>query len=196
MHDGQGCFTFAMDRKDARNTPHQGGAVIKKSSHITFNDTYIRDSQQWNWETHDATDIKLNNIKGLSPYNHGWIDGLNLSSGKDITVNGAITLGNDDTFATGHYNPSNEFPIRTYRENPSINLTNTDDNPVEIRNTFAAAGGYNKDRMEPRRSFGEYPRQQCHRMDTYGTLHTHRRKRLGRQTSGRFQQQDYKRVLL
>ena len=71
MHDGQGCFTFAMDRKDARNTPHQGGAVIKKSSHITFNDTYIRDSQQWNWETHDATNIKLNNIKGLSPYNHG-----------------------------------------------------------------------------------------------------------------------------
>ena len=58
--------------------------------------------------THDATDIKLNNIKGLSPYNHGWIDGLNLSSGKDITVNGAITLGNDDTFATGHYNPSND----------------------------------------------------------------------------------------
>ena len=148
MHDGQGCFTFAMDRKDARNTPHQGGAVIKKSSHITFNDTYIRDSQQWNWETHDATNIKLNNIKGLSPYNHGWIDGLNLSSGKDITVNGAITLGNDDTFATGHYNPSNEFPIRTYRENPSINLTNTDDNPAEIRNTFAAAGVYNKDRME------------------------------------------------
>lgn len=148
MHDGQGCYTFAMDRKDARNTPHQGGAVIKKSNHITFNDTYIRDSQQWNWETHDATDITLNNIKGLSPYNHGWIDGLNLSSGKNITVNGSVTLGNDDTFATGHYNPSNEFPIRTYRENPSINLIDTDENPAEIRNTFAAAGVYNKDRME------------------------------------------------
>lgn len=147
MHDGQGCFTFATDRKDARNTPHQGGAVIKKSSHITFNDTYIRDSQQWNWETHDATDISLNNIKGLSPYNHGWIDGLNLSSGKDITVNHSLTLGNDDTFATGHYNPSDEFPRRTYSENKSINLIDTDANPAEIRHTFAAAGIYNKDRL-------------------------------------------------
>lgn len=154
MHDGQGCFTFAMDRKDARNTPHQGGAVIKKSNHITFNDTYIRDSQQWNWETHDATDIELNNIKGLSPYNHGWIDGLNLSSGKNITVNGSITLGNDDTFATGHYNPSNEFPIRTYRETPSVNLVNTNENPAEIRHTFAAAGVYNKDRMKWSRDGG------------------------------------------
>ncbi len=147
MHDGQGCFTFATDRKDARNTPHQGGAVIKKSSHITFNDTYIRDSQQWNWETHDATDISLNNIKGLSPYNHGWIDGLNMSSGKNITVNRSLTLGNDDTFATGHYNPSDEFPRRTYSENKSINLINTDDNSAEIRHTFAAAGIYNKDRL-------------------------------------------------
>ena len=43
----------------------------------------MRDSQQWNWETHDVVDINLNNIKGLSPYNHGWIDGLNLSSGKE-----------------------------------------------------------------------------------------------------------------
>jgi len=147
MHDGQGCVTFATDKKDARNTPHQGGVVLKKSNHITFNDTYMRDSQQWNWETHDVADIELNNIKGLSPYNHGWIDGLNLSSGRNITVNGSITLGNDDTFATGHYNPSDEFPRRTYTENQSINLTNTDENPAEIRNTFAAAGIYNKDRL-------------------------------------------------
>lgn len=147
MHDGQGCFTFAMDRKDAKNTPHQGGGVIKKSNNIIFNDTYIRDSQQWNWETHDATDVELNNIKGLSPYNHGWIDGINLSSGKNITVNGSVTLGNDDVFATGHYNPSDEFPKRTYTENPLINLKNTNQNPIGIRHTFAAAGIYNKDRM-------------------------------------------------
>ncbi len=148
MHDAQGCYTYSMDRKDAHNTPHQGGVVIRKSNNITFNDTYMRDSQQWNWETHDVKDVCLNNIKGLSPYNHGWIDGLNMSSGKNITVNGSITLGNDDTFATGHYNPSDEFPRRTYTENPSINLVNTDDNPVEIRNTFAAAGIYNQDRLD------------------------------------------------
>lgn len=147
MHDGQGCLTFVTDRKDARNTPHQGGVVLKKSTNLTFNDTYMRDSQQWNWETHDVVNVDLNNIKGLSPYNHGWIDGLNLSSGKNVTVNGSITLGNDDVFATGHYNPSNEFPMRTYNENKSINLTNTDANPAEIRNTFAAAGVYNRDRL-------------------------------------------------
>lgn len=147
MHDGQGCYTFATDRKDARNTPHQGGVVLKKSNNLTFNDTYMRDSQQWNWETHDVADIELNNIKGLTPYNHGWIDGLNLSSGRNITVNGSITLGNDDIFATGHYNPSDEFPRRTYTENKSINLIDTDENPAEIRNTFAAAGIYNKDRL-------------------------------------------------
>ena len=147
IHDGQGCLSFSTDRKDAKNTPHQGGVVLKKSKNLTFNDTYMRDAQQWNWETHDVVDINLNNIKGLSPYNHGWIDGLNLSSGKNITVNGSITLGNDDVFATGHYNPSDEFPRRTYTENKSINLTNTDANPAEIRNTFAAAGVYNKDRL-------------------------------------------------
>lgn len=148
MHDAQGCFTFATDRKDARNTPHQGGVVVMKSNNITFNDTYMRDSQQWNWETHGVRDIVYNNIKGLSPYNHGWIDGLNFSSGKNITVNGSLTLGNDDTFATGHYNPSDEFPRRTYIENKEINLENTDANPAEIRNTFAAAGIYNKDRLQ------------------------------------------------
>lgn len=147
MHDGQGCYTFAMDRKDARNTPHQGGVVVRKSHDITLRDTYSRDAQQWNYETHDVEDVVFRNIHGLSPYNHGWIDGLNLSSGKNVTVDGAITLGNDDTFASGHYNPSNEFPVRTYRENPGVNLGNTDANPAELRNTFAAAGIYNKDRM-------------------------------------------------
>ncbi len=148
MHDAQGCRTYAIDRKDARNTPHQGGAVVRASSNIAFYDTYVRDAQQWNWETHDVVDVALNNIKGLSPYKHAWIDGLNLSSGKNVTVNGAITLGNDDTFATGHYNPSDEFPARTYRENSGIDLVNTDANEAEIRHTFAAAGIYNKDRME------------------------------------------------
>lgn len=148
MHDAQGCYTFTTDRKDARNTPHQGGVVVMNSDNITFNDTYMRDSQQWNYETHDSRHIAFNNIKGLSPYNHGWIDGLNFSSGQDITVNRSLTLGNDDTFATGHYNPSNEFPVRTYNENKSINLDNTDANPAEIRNTFAAAGIYNRDRLK------------------------------------------------
>ena len=148
MYDAQGCFTFATDGKDARNTPHQGGVVVMKSNNITFNDTYMRDSQQWNWETHDAKDIVYNNIKGLSPYNHAWIDGLNFSSGKNITVNGSLTLGNDDTFATGHYNPSDEFPRRTYTENKNINLEHTDANPAETRNTFAAAGIYNGDRLK------------------------------------------------
>ncbi len=147
MHDGQGCLTFATDRKDARNTPHQGGVVVMGSRNITFNDTYMRDSQQWNWETHSAKDIVYNNIKGLTPYNHGWIDGLNFSSGRNITVNNSLTLGNDDTFATGHYNPSDEFPRRTYTENSSIDLDNTDANPAEIRHTFAAAGIYNADRL-------------------------------------------------
>lgn len=148
MHDAQGCFTFATDRKDARNTPHQGGVVVFKSQNITFNDTYMRDSQQWNWETHSVKNIVYNNIKGLSPYNHGWIDGLNFSSGRNITVNGSLTLGNDDTFATGHYNPSDEFPQRTYLENRWIDLQNTDANPAEIRNTFAAAAIYNSDRLQ------------------------------------------------
>ena len=147
MHDAQGCMTLAMDRKDARITPHQGGVVIMKSNNITFNDTYMRDSQQWNWETHSSSNIVYNNIKGLSPYNHAWIDGLNFSSGKNITVNYSLTLGNDDTFATGHYNPSDEFPCRTFHENPDINLDNPADNPAEFRHTFAAAGIYNSDRL-------------------------------------------------
>lgn len=148
MHDAQGCRTYAFDRKDARNTPHQGGAVVRASSNIAFYDTYVRDAQQWNWEVHNVVDVTLNNVKGLTPYKHAWIDGLNMSSGKNVTVNGAITLGNDDTFATGHYNPSDEFPARTYRENQGIDLVNTDANEAEFRHTFAAAGIYNRDRME------------------------------------------------
>lgn len=29
MHDGQGCLSFSTDKKDAKNTPHQGGVVVK-----------------------------------------------------------------------------------------------------------------------------------------------------------------------
>lgn len=148
MHDGQGCETYSMDRKDARNTPHQGGVVVRNSRNITFVDTYSRNAQQWNYETHNSENVTFRNIKGLSPYFHAWIDGLNIASGKNITVDGAITLGNDDTFASGHYNPSDEFPARTYRENKGMDLENTDANPEELRNTFAAAGIYNKDRMQ------------------------------------------------
>ncbi len=89
-----------------------------------------------------------NNIKGLTPnVVHGWIDGLNFRAAGNITVNNSLTLGNDDTFATTGYNPSDEFPRRTYTENPSIDLDNTDANPAEIRHTFAAAGIYNADRL-------------------------------------------------
>lgn len=148
IYDGQGCQTYSIDRKDARNTPHQGGVVVRNSSEIIFHDTYSRNSQQWNYETHNVENVTFRNIKGLSPYFHAWVDGLNIASGKNVTVDGAITLGNDDTFATGHYNPSDEFPARTYRETKGINLENTDDNSAEIRHTFAAAGFYNKDRLQ------------------------------------------------
>ncbi len=136
VFDGKGLRHFQNDRKDAKNTPHQGGSMLFYSNNITFNDTYVRDSKQWNWECHTVEDITYNNIKGLSPYNHAWIDGFNMTTGKNITINGGVSLGNDDTFATGHYNPSNEFPMRSIREN---SFTET---------LGAAAYYYNKDRLK------------------------------------------------
>lgn len=96
-------------RHDAKNSHHQGGAMIVRSHGIVFNDTLLRDAKQWNWETHTATDVTFNNIKGLTPFAQPWIDGLDFASGQNLTVNGALTLGNDDTFASGHYNPDDGF---------------------------------------------------------------------------------------
>jgi hypothetical protein len=96
-------------RHDAATSQHQGGVMLVRSQNIVFNDTLARDAKQWNWETHTAKNVTFNNIKGLTPYAQPWIDGIDLASGQDVTVNGALTLGNDDNFASGHYNPSDKF---------------------------------------------------------------------------------------
>ena len=137
--DGLGAYTHGgRDNKDARNSPHQGGSMLRDCQFITFNDTYVRDVKQWNWECHNVEDIFYNNIKGLSPYNHSWVDGLDLTSGKRVYVDGAITLGNDDHFAAGHYNPSDEFPRRIISENRTAEMTGE---------VMAAAYYYNRDRL-------------------------------------------------
>ncbi|MGN1116458.1 MAG: glycosyl hydrolase family 28 protein, partial [Candidatus Ornithomonoglobus sp.] len=107
--DGQGTYNYERDSQGAGISCHQGGCMVVQSSDITFNDTYMRDAKQWNWECHTGKNVTYNNIKGLSPYEHSWVDGLDITSGQDITINGALTLGYDDTFATGHYNPNNYF---------------------------------------------------------------------------------------
>ncbi|GHH80809.1 DNRLRE domain-containing protein [Streptomyces capitiformicae] len=113
MFDGNGVANYNArsvgDSHDAYRSQHQGGVMVMHSSDITFNDTYLRDSKQWNWETHTAKRVTFNNIKGLTPYPQPWIDGIDFASGQDITANGVFTLGNDDAFASGHYNPSDGF---------------------------------------------------------------------------------------
>ena len=89
-----------------------------------------------------SININYNNIKGLSPFQHAWVDGLDLTSGQGIHLNGAITMGNDDTFASGHYNPSNEFPQRRLKKKDLNNLS------TEDQNIAAAAAIYNKDRLQ------------------------------------------------
>lgn len=146
--DGNACYTLKLDRKDARDTPHQGGAMVVQSEDITFNDTYVRDVKQWNWECHTARNVTCNNIKGLSPFAHAWVDGLDLTSGENVTVNGALTLGNDDTFASGHYNPSDEFPRRFLDE--LDRATGEEKARMETMKSHicAAAAIYNKERLE------------------------------------------------
>ena len=109
IFDGNGIENYRKDRHDAKDSCHQGGVMIVRSSNITFNDTYVRDAKQWNWESHGSKNCTLNNIKGLTPYPQPWVDGLDMASAQDLTINGAITLGNDDCFASGHYNPSDGF---------------------------------------------------------------------------------------
>lgn len=109
IFDGNGVENYRKDRHDAKDSCHQGGVMIVRSSNITFQDTYVRDAKQWNWESHGSKHCTLNNIKGLTPYNQPWVDGLDMASAQDLTINGAFTLGNDDCFASGHYNPSDGF---------------------------------------------------------------------------------------
>lgn len=141
--DGQGTYNYSWDKADAELSGHQGGSMVVRSQNITFNDTYVRDVKQWNWECHTVKNINYNNIKGLSPFQHSWVDGLDLTSGQGITLNGAITMGNDDTFASGHYNPSNEFPVRRPSKSTDLNNLSTED-----QNIAAAAAIYNKDRLQ------------------------------------------------
>lgn len=138
--DGRGTMNGNKDREDAAISPHQGGVMLIHSNNITFNDTYVRDTKQWNWECHTVENIYYNNIKGMSPYSRPWIDGLNITSGKNVYVNGAFTMGNDDCFASGHYNPSDEFPRRIF----SQNLTEY----INDHNVMAAAYYYNRDRLK------------------------------------------------
>ena len=113
VFDGNGFANYDTGmggwRHDAATSQHQGGVMLVRSQNIVFNDTLARDAKQWNWETHTAKNVTFNNIKGLTPYANPWVDGVNLASGQNITVNGALTLGNDDNFASGHYNPNDKF---------------------------------------------------------------------------------------
>ena len=148
--DGQGTWAKTSDQCHARLSAHQGGCMLVRSQDVTFNDTYVRDAKQWNWECHTGENITYNNIKGLSPYQHSWVDGLDLTSGKNITVNGAITMGNDDTFASGHFNSSNQFPQdQLCRGGYDLSdPANADSVSREDKNIAAAAAIYNKDRLE------------------------------------------------
>ncbi len=146
--DGNGCYTLQLDRKDARDTPHQGGAMLVHCSDITFNDTYVRDVKQWNWECHTVRNVTYNNIKGLSPFCHAWVDGLDLTSGRNVTVNGAFTLGNDDTFASGHYNPGDEFPRRFLDDLDRAKGDDKSKMEAMKSNICAAAAVYNKARLK------------------------------------------------
>jgi hypothetical protein len=109
VFDGNGVANYRADSHDAYRSQHQGGVMVMHSSNITFNDTYERNAKQWNYETHTANSVTFNNIKALTPYNQPWIDGTDFASGQDITANGVFTLGNDDAFASGHYNSSDGF---------------------------------------------------------------------------------------
>ena len=152
IFDGNGVENYRKDRHDAKDSCHQGGVMIVRSSNITFNDTYVRDAKQWNWESHGSKNCNLNNIKGLTPYNQPWVDGLDMASAQDLTINGAITLGNDDCFASGHYNPSDGFPdtVPGYDEYNSdcLNWDTEDSFNVSVSNTLGwSYGGGNGIRM-------------------------------------------------
>jgi len=141
VFDGNGFANYDTSnggwRHDAATSQHQGGVMIVRSAHVTFDDTLVRDAKQWNWETHTAKDVHLNNIKGLTPYAQPWIDGLDLASGQDVTVDGALTLGNDDTFASGHYNPNDG-----YTDDPDRTTWDTEDSfGISVNDTLGWSAG-------------------------------------------------------
>ena len=140
MFDGNGVANYSKDRHDAKDSCHQGGVMIMRSSNIVFNDTYVRDTKQWNWESHGSKHCTLNNIKGLTPYNQPWVDGLDMASAQDLTINGALTMGNDDNFASGHYNPSDGFtntvPGYDQYNSDCLNWDTEDSFNVNVSNTL------------------------------------------------------------
>ncbi len=147
MFDGNGVANYSKDRHDAKDSCHQGGVMIMRSSNIVFNDTYVRDAKQWNWESHGSKNCTLNNIKGLTPYNQPWVDGLDMASAQDLTINGALTMGNDDNFASGHYNPSDGFtntvPGFDQYNSEALSWDTEDSFNVNVSNTlgWSYAGG-------------------------------------------------------
>ncbi len=152
IFDGNGVANYKKDRHDAKDSCHQGGVMIVRSSNIVFNDTYVRDAKQWNWESHGSKNCTLNNVKGLTPYNQPWVDGLDMASAQNLTINGALTLGNDDNFASGHYNPSDGFPntVPGYDQYNSdcLEWDTEDSDQVLVRNTLGwSFGGGNGIRM-------------------------------------------------
>lgn len=152
IFDGNGVANYKKDRHDAKDSCHQGGVMIVRSSDITFNDTYVRDAKQWNWESHGSKRCVLNNIKGLTPYNQPWVDGLDMASAQDLTINGALTLGNDDCFASGHYNPSDGFtntvPGFDQYNSDALSWDTEDSFHVSVSNTLGwSFGGGNGLRM-------------------------------------------------
>lgn len=132
IFDGNGVENYRKDRHDAKDSCHQGGVMIVRSSNITFNDTYVRDAKQWNWESHGSKNCTLNNIKGLTPYPQPWVDGLDMASAQNLTINGALTLGNDDCFASGHHNPSDGFPNTV----PGFDQYNSDALAWDVEDSF------------------------------------------------------------
>lgn len=147
IFDGNGVANYKKDRHDAKDSCHQGGVMIVRSSNIIFQDTYVRDAKQWNWESHGSKHCTLNNIKGLTPYPQPWVDGLDMASAQDLDINGAFTLGNDDCFASGHYNPSDGFKntVPGFDEyNADFTQWDTEDSfNVSVKNTlgWSCAGG-------------------------------------------------------
>lgn len=136
MFDGNGYDSYDTThggwRHDAVSSHHQGGIMVLRSKNITFRDTYLRDAKQWNFETHTSKDVTFRNIKAFTPYRQPWIDGINLASGQNILVDGALTLGNDDCFASGHYNPNNKFRQAKDR----LTWDTEDTRQIAVRNTL------------------------------------------------------------
>lgn len=161
MFDGNGVENYwkqngnkSGDRNDANMSCHQAGVMVVRSSNVTFNDTYMRNAKQWNWEAHSGKNIELNNIKGLTPYSMSWGDGTDMAGAQDLTINGAFTLGNDDCFASGHYNPSRWFaPEKADFYSKEFGLTSfkpednnaEDENFKRFSNAVAGYVAYNSD---------------------------------------------------